>query len=199
MMKLFARVFLAMASLSLIATFFLPLWKISLEAPQYPEGLGLYIWTHNITGEKPHDLRNINGLNHYIGMQEIVPNSIPELKIMPFLLGFFVFLGLLAVVIKKKALLYTWVVLLVLTSLVGLGDFYKWGYDYGHNLDEHAAIKVPGMAYQPPVLGSKKLLNFTAHSYPATGGWIIIGALVLAFSASIYTFYGQPKVATGRR
>ena len=47
----------------------------------------------------------------------------------------------------------------------GFVDFYLWGYDYGHNLDtEHAIIKVPGMSYQPPLIGSKKLLNFKAIS-----------------------------------
>lgn len=55
-------------------------------------------------------------------------------------------------------------------------DFYRWNYEYGHNLDPNAAIKVPGMAYQPPVLGYKELLNFGAYSIPDTGGWLLVTA-----------------------
>ncbi|MCU0650108.1 MAG: hypothetical protein MUF00_19120, partial [Gemmatimonadaceae bacterium] len=59
-----------------------------------------------------------------------------------------------------------------------------WQYDYGHNLDvENAPIKVPGMTYQPPLFGTKKLLNFTATSWPAIGGWAAFGALALAIVA----------------
>jgi len=60
-------------------------------------------------------------------------------------------------------------------------DFWRWEYNYGHNLDPNAAIIVPGMAYQPPLIGFKQLLNFGAYSIPDIGGWIFIavGALLL--------------------
>ncbi|RMD99431.1 MAG: hypothetical protein D6814_05545 [Calditrichaeota bacterium] len=182
-MKKISRILLVVASLLLIGSLFLPLWKITLDAPQYPEGLGLYIWSHSITGEKPNDLRNINGLNHYIGMKLIEPTSIPELKIMPFIIAFLSLLGLLAAILNKKGLLYTWMILFILLGIVGLADFYKWEYDYGHNLNPHAAIKVPGMAYQPPLIGSKKLLNFNATSIPAAGGWLLFGSIALGLAA----------------
>ena len=54
-------------------------------------------------------------------------------------------------------------------------DFWRWEYNYGHNLDSHAAIVVPGMSYQPPLLGYKQLLNFAAFSIPNIGGWIFLG------------------------
>jgi len=61
-------------------------------------------------------------------------------------------------------------------------DFWKWEYDYGHDLDPAAAIKVPGMAYQPPLIGFKQLLNFGAYSIPDIGGWLFIGVgLILVF------------------
>ena len=65
-------------------------------------------------------------------------------------------------------------------ALAGLADFYRWGYDYGHNLDPEAIIKIPGMSYQPPLIGTKQLLNFQATSWPASGGWILIAALCWA-------------------
>jgi len=73
----------------LVLMYFFPLWSISLQAPQYPEGLGLYININSIEGHKPNDLQSINGLNHYIGMKKIEPDSILELKLMPYIVGFF--------------------------------------------------------------------------------------------------------------
>jgi copper chaperone NosL len=72
-----------------------------------------------------------------------------------------------------------------------LYDFYSWGYDYGHHLDPKAAIQVPGLFYQPPLIGHKTLLNFDAYSYPDTGGWIIVGAGILCFGVWIYERFGR--------
>lgn len=176
-MKRSTQVILAIISLSLIAGFIFPIWDIELEAPQYPEGLGMQIWISSIQG----DLQTINGLNHYIGMKEIVPDSIPELKYMQFILGGLIILGLLAAIIRSRTIFYIWFLLFITAGIAGGVDFYLWEYDYGHNLDPRAAIKVPGMNYQPPLWGSKQLLNFTAHSYPHTGGWLIILAGAAAF------------------
>lgn len=179
-MKTQSKIIVIAASLILILSFFFPIWYIDLEAPQYPEGIGLEIWLNKITGQKPHDLNNINGLNHYIGMKEIVPDAIPELKIMPFIIIFLIVFGLTAGISGKRILVYAWIVLFFVIAAVGLYDFYMWEYDYGHNLNPHAAIKIPGMAYQPPLIGSKMLLNFNAISMPHIGSWILVVAVVLA-------------------
>lgn len=176
------------ASLILIVSYFVPIWEISLVAPQYPEGLGLEIWIDTIDGQNPHDLDKVNNLNHYIGMKEIVPEAIPELKIMPYLIGFMILFGLLAVFTGKRALLYTWTVVFIIIGIVGMVDFYLWEYDYGHNLNPDAAIKIPGMSYQPPLIGSKQLLNFVAISLPGIGGYAIIGSILLGLIASILQF-----------
>ncbi|HEX3273664.1 MAG TPA: hypothetical protein VHR43_02315 [Gemmatimonadales bacterium] len=176
-MKPISRWAVAVASLLLLVVFVTPLWRIDLIAPQYPEGLGLRIWINQITGLKPNDLNSLNGLNHYIGMRAIVPESIPELRLMPQLLAAAVVAGLLVALIGRRPLLYLWAVLFTVGAVAGLGDFYKWGYEYGHQLDPTAAIKVPGMSYQPPVIGSKQLLNFHATSWPDVGGWVAIVAL----------------------
>ena len=179
-MKTQSKIIIIFASLLLILTFFFPIWYIDLEAPQYPEGIGLEIWLNKITGQKPNDLVNINGLNHYIGMKEIVPDAIPELKIMPFIIIFLIVFGLISGISGKRSLVYIWIVLFFVIAAVGMYDFYMWEYDYGHNLNPHAAIKIPGMAYQPPLIGSKMLLNFNAVSMPHIGSWILVAAVVLA-------------------
>jgi hypothetical protein len=173
-----SRLLLAVAALMLVGTYLAPLWHIALTAPQYPEGLGMYIWSNQITG----DLRSINGLNHYIGMKEIHPEAIPELRLMPLVVGVLVGLGLIAAAWGRRIGLAIWTGLFVVGSVVGLADFWRWGYDYGHDLNPEAAIKIPGMSYQPPLIGPKQLLNFEAASWPALAGWLAIAALLLALT-----------------
>ena len=71
----------------------------------------------------------------------------------------------------------------IIFGIVAMVDFWIWEYNYGHDLDPNAAIKVPGMAYQPPLIGFKQLLNFGAYSIPDIGGWLFIGAGVLMVAA----------------
>jgi copper chaperone NosL len=174
-----SRSLLALAALLLTATYVLPLWHIALEAPQYPEGLGLYISIDGVAGQNPNDLRSLNGLNHYIGMHAIVPEEIPELRFLPVAIGVLAALGLIAAAVGRRWALNTYAAILVSGALAGLADFWWWGYRYGHDLDPRAAISVPGMTYQPPLIGSKQLLNITAHSWPASGGWILTAAVAM--------------------
>ena len=167
------------ASLLLLLLFVVPLWRITLEAPQYPDGISMYIWINKITGDSEYTLQNINILNHYIGMKYIEPDSIPELKYFPFVVGFMVVFGLFAAWSASKYVRLIWVVLLLVLSGLGVYDFYLWEYDYGHNLSPTAPIKVPGMVYQPPLFGSKMLLNFNAASYPHWGGLALMAAIIL--------------------
>jgi copper chaperone NosL len=180
-----SRILILVASLALGLLYVLPVWTIDLEAPQYPEGLGMVIKLNTIEGQKPHDLNNINNLNHYIGMQEIVPESIPELRVMPIVVAVLMITGVGVAALGRRRLLYAWTAGFLAISVVGLVDFWKWEYDYGHNLDPTAAIQVPGMSYQPPLIGSRQILNFTAHSWPASGGTIAILAAVTAMLLSV--------------
>jgi len=180
------RLLVALAALSMAAVYFLPLWHIGLKAPQYPEGLGLYIAVDKIVGEKKQDLNSINGLNHYIGMKAIEPDDIPELRFMPKIIAGLIVLGLLVAAVGKRGFLTGYAGLLVLFSVAGLADFYKWSYDYGHDLSPKAIIKVPGMTYQPPLIGTKQMLNFQTTSWPASGGWILIVAVTLVVLLAVW-------------
>lgn len=155
-------------------------WQIQLEAPQYPEGLKMEIWSHKIAG----DVDKINGLNHYIGMALIKEENFPEFKVMPYLIWAMVILGLLVAITGKRVLLYIYSGYFIICGVWGMYDFWKWEFDYGHNLNPHAAIKIPGMAYQPPLFGWKQLLNFLAGSFPDTGGLLIIVPAVLIVGIS---------------
>lgn len=179
---------LYVASLSLIATYFLPLWRIDLWAPQYPEGLSMQIWLDKLSGQ----VEIINGLNHYIGMAHIKEEMFPEFQYLSYIVAFYIVFGLLTAFLKSRKMLVSYLVLLILAGVAALYDFWSWGYEYGHNLSPDAAIKVPGMSYQPPLLGYKELLNFGAYSIPAAGGWVFISVGVVAILLVAYETY-QPK------
>lgn len=189
------RLLLALAALLLTVTYVLPLWHIGLKAPQYPEGLGLYISIDGIRGQGEHDLQSLNGLNHYIGMHKIVPEEIPELRFLPIAIGVLAALGLAAAAIGKRWALRCYAGILVAGACAGLADFWWWEYRYGHQLDPTAAIKVPGMTYQPPLLGAKQMLNITAHSWPAAGGWIVTAAVALVVALVVLERRPRPAAA----
>ena len=173
-----ARVILFFTGLLLIAVLFVPIWRIELNAPQYPEGLSMSIYANRIGG----NVDIINGLNHYIGMRTIHDKDFPEFVIIPYIIYFFSFLFVLTAVVANKKLLYGLFILFVSFGIIAMADFWKWEYQYGHDLNPDAAIKVPGMSYQPPLIGYKQLLNFGAYSIPDIGGWIFIfvGIVLLA-------------------
>src|SRR5829696_8590838 len=178
-----------MNKMSLIATYFLPVWFIFLIAPQYPEGLTMNIWLTKITGQ----VDIINGLNHYIGMKHIKAEMFPEFNFLVYIAGFYILFGLVVALTGKRKLLLAYLIMTVLGGVAAMVDFYKWGYDYGHNLDPRAAIQVPGLTYQPPLFGHKTLLNFDAYSYPDVGGWIVIGVGLIFFLVWAWEFRQSKK------
>ena len=167
-----SRIALLIAGLSLVAVLFAPIWRIELTAPQYPEGLTLLIHANKLSGS----VDIINGLNHYIGMKTLHADDFIEFKVLPGIILFFAGLFILSAILAGRKLMYFLFGLFVTFGVLAMVDFWRWEYDYGHNLDPNAAIIVPGMAYQPPLIGFKQLLNFGAYSVPDIGGWIFIGA-----------------------
>lgn len=182
------RIVALICSLSLIAVLFLPIWRIELSAPQYPEGLVLKIHAGKLAG----NLDVVNGLNHYIGMRTLHERDFFEFSILPYIIGAFVIIGLLTVFINRRWLFITWILCFLLFAIIAMVDFYRWEYNYGHNLDPMAPIQVPGMNYQPPLIGYKKLLNFGAWSVPGAGGWIMAGAGVLMVLSGWFELRKKP-------
>jgi len=178
----FGKVSIILVLLFLASLWIFPMWKIDLRAPQYPGGLSMKIWINDITG----DVDIINGLNHYIGMKTIHKQDFREFVYLPAAILSFIGLGIVVLLLNRKIGYYLWTALFLVLGLFSFYDFYKWEYDYGHNLDPNAPIKVPGMAYQPPLLGYKKMLNFEALSQPHIGGWCFILAGVLLLAGCYY-------------
>jgi copper chaperone NosL len=164
------RMLFILSGISLFAILFFPLWQIQLSAPQYPEGLVLLIFPNKLGG----NVDIINGLNHYIGMKSLHAADFLEFTILPYIICFFSLLFITAGVIGKRKLTNLAFILFVCFGIIAMADFWKWEYNYGHTLNPDAAIIVPGMSYQPPLIGFKQLLNFGAYSIPDVGGWVFV-------------------------
>ena len=186
-----SRILLTLGSMALIIAYFVPMWQIVLWAPQYPEGLSMKIWTNALTG----DIDIINGLNHYIGMKHISVEMFPEFQYINWLPGLLIAIGLAAALLGSGRILFSFTLLSYIYAILALWDFWQWGYEYGHNLSPNAAIKVEGMAYQPPLIGYKNLLNFTAYSGPDSGAWVLIAVCLMATIIWWWTFFKDKKAS----
>ena len=169
-------IMLILAGICILSAVYFPIWRIELDAPQYPEGLALLIYANRLGGE----VEIINGLNHYIGMKTLHAEEFIEFTVLPYIIGFF---GIWAIVVglyfKSRRSVLILLITFALFGVLAMYDFWRWEYEYGHNLDPTAAIIVPGMAYQPPLIGFKQLLNFGAFSIPDLGGWMMLTGGVL--------------------
>jgi len=186
-MRISSRLILGLGALLLIPAYWLPLWSIRIVAPQYNDGLGMFIGLRDIWGHGRHDIQNINILNHYIGMKPIDPAIVDVLTIMPWVVGFLIVTALVVAAIGKRWLVAGWLVAFALLGTAGLYEFYSWNVDYGTNLDPMAPIKIPGMVYTPPLLGTKQLLNMTTTSLPSWGT-LMIG---LAFLSGVLALLNE--------
>lgn len=191
-LKKSSRILIAVLSIGMISAYFVPLWQILMWAPQYPEGLEMKIWINDLSG----DVKIISALNHYIGMRHIEVSMFPEFKYMIYIIAALIIAGLVASVVGKRLMLLILTGLIALSGAAALVDFYLWGYDYGHNLNPDAPIVVPGMSYQPPLIGTKQLLNFTAFSGPDIGGWtfLVIASGLIVLVTLEYLVYPKQKI-----
>jgi copper chaperone NosL len=188
-LTLAGKISIAVVVVFLATLWYLPMWQIDLRAPQYPGGLSMKIWINDIKG----DIDIINGLNHYIGMKTIHKKDFAEFVFLPVMILVFMGLGIVVFILNRKVVYYLWTGLFMMIALFSFYDFYKWEYNYGHNLDPHAPIQVPGMSYQPPLFGYKKMLNFEALSQPDIAGWFYIAAGVVLVGISIYEYKKMVK------
>ena len=182
-----SRILMIAGSLLLLALFLFPMWNITLEAPQYPIPLGMDIHINKFTDTNEFDIKNINLLNHYVGMQ-VIPNTIPKFKFFPLVVGVMITLGVLIGLFGNYRLFLVWFILMCLLGAAGMYDFYIWEHNYGHNLNPKAILQFTNpdgtiMGFQPPLFGSKDILNFKAHSYPRTGAYLLFFGMFLTVIA----------------
>ena len=174
-----SRIAVGAAGLLLVAALAFPLWKITMFAGQFPEGIRMEIFAHKLVGgNNGADLQGINILNHYIGMRELAAADFPEMKFIPFALGMFLLVGLRAAVFARVSNIVDLLVLFTYFGLFSLGAFVYRMHSYGHNLSPEAAIKVP--PFTPPVFGHQHIANFDVYSFPGMATYVLgLYALVL--------------------
>ncbi|MBO3115929.1 hypothetical protein J4050_04180 [Winogradskyella sp. DF17] len=189
-----ASIIMIIGSALLLGLFVFPLWSIELEAPQYPNGIGMNIHLDGLQGKEKHDLQNIDGLNHYIGMSKLPkPEDMWEFSVFPKVIGGMAALGIIIGLlglfkgISPKWFL-GWLILMCILGVLGMYDFNAWMVDYGTNLDPKAIMKMTDadgnpLSYKPPLFGTRHILNFVAKSYPHTGAYMMGFGMFLTFVA----------------
>jgi hypothetical protein len=179
------RLLMLVAVVCLAATFFFPLWNLTMFAPQYPDGLRLDIYSHTLQGGNAgQDVKEINVLNHYIGMRDIAQADFTEFKWMPFVIG-----GLGLLILRGIAIGTTASLLDVTMLFVYFGAFSLWSfgyklYRYGHDLAPSAAVKVD--PFMPPMFGYQRIANFEVYSYPQLASYAMaLGLLLLVVAFAV--------------
>lgn len=168
-----SRLLLALLVIPLLLGVTRPLWRISMKAPQYPAGLYMDIYTYKVDGgHQNQDIKEINTLNHYIGMHKIDRAELKDLDWIPFAIGLLVVLTLRCAAIGNVRALLDLVVMTSYVSLFAFGRFIYKLYVFGHELDPEAPIKIK--PFTPAIFGTKHVANFTTSSYPQSGA-ILIG------------------------
>jgi len=177
------RALLLVAALLVLPCYLFPLYEMTMFAPQYPDGLRLHIYSYKLEGGNAgQDVKEINLLNHYIGMQDLDTAEFTEFKWIPFVVGAFGLLFLRTAVLGKIAHLVDVLVLYLYFGAFSLWSFAYKMYWYGHHLSPTASVKVD--PFTPPLFGYKKLANFEVYSYPALGSYALASvALVLIVAA----------------
>ncbi|MCC7123734.1 MAG: hypothetical protein IT178_02735 [Acidobacteria bacterium] len=190
-----ARLMVLVAVALLATTYVLPLWNLTMFAPQYPEGLRLDIYSYTLVGGNGgQDIKEINVLNHYIGMRDLVDSEFTEFKWMPFVIGALGLFMLRAVVHGTVASLLDVTVLFTYFATFSMWSFGYKLYRYGHDLSPTAAVQVP--PFMPPMFGYEQIANFEVYSYPRLASYAMAGTMVLLLAAFASTWWRYRKVAS---
>lgn len=183
-LNLKSRILILIAVAALLPAFFFPLWNMSFYSNQYMDGLVLRIYAYQLEGGKTpnrDDLREINSLNHYIGMRPLLESDFSEFTWVPLVIGLLMILALRAMVLGRMSNLVDVFVLFTYFGLFSMWSFYHRLYMYGHNLDPTASIKVE--PFTPPVFGTKQIANFTVNSFPGIGSYAFFAFAILLLIA----------------
>ncbi len=172
-----------------------PIWYVALEAPNYPkeafpEGIPVYYHFDGFSG----DVHEMNTINHFIGMDPMERGA-PYLRmIAPYAL---VFVALLMVyyMLYDSKILDLLMLIPVFLPVIFLGFYAYWLYWFGHHMHDWGAFKIK--PFMPTVFGDGKVAQFTTHSYPTTGFWVLLAISALSLLAIVSKRKAR-KLATQR-
>ena len=178
-LNLGSRLLLLAAAVAIAVSLFYPLWKMHLVAPQYSDGLDLYIYSYKIEGGglNGQHLVEINNLNHYIGMKPIQQADFLEMIWMPFVFGLIILLILRAAVFGEMSNVVDLFALYSYFGIFSIGSFWYRLYEYGHNLDPMAPMRIK--PFTPLLIGVKQIANFREYSFPQLGAYLLLFSVFL--------------------
>jgi len=182
-----SRLCLLVAALTIVLTLFYPLWKMHLVAPQYSDGLDLYIFPYKIEGGglNGQHLNEINNLNHYIGMKPILQADFLEMRWMPFVFGLIILMTLRSVVFGEMSNVVDLFAVYSYFGLFSIASFWYRLYTYGHNLDPHAPVHIK--PFTPLLIGVKQIANFREFSFPQAGAYLLCLSVLLILLAGWFS------------
>ncbi len=165
----------------------MPLWQMKLTAPMYPAGLKMIAYGSRLEG----DLRELNIVNHYVGMKHIVPEEFGVMWLFPVGLGVIFILALIPIFLPRLRKLCALASLMFPVVILGFIQYYL--YKFGHGLNPDAPFRIP--EFMPVAIGNSTIVNFTAHSMI---GWgmvaLILPAIFLGFNQFVFpTKSSAPK------
>jgi copper chaperone NosL len=172
---------LSLARILLLVSIFFPYWHMELDAPQYPNGLFLTAYVDRLEG----DVKEIDGLNHYIGMRPLDEAAKFEKAVAIW--------ALVAMVLLVEGAMFVhtrWAVLLaipaVLFPFVFLVDLQFWLATFGQNLDPDAPLSSSVKPFTPTILGEGGIGQFKTYADVGIGFWLAIGCSVLTVVGFIF-------------
>ncbi len=175
------NILLGVAAVLLLVSVFLPYWKMTLHAPQYPQGLSVEVYVNRMTG----DVAEIDGLNHYIGMRPLGEAAQLERAVSFVAVGALVLLVLAAIFVHSP-----WALLLALPAIlwpfIFIGDMYYWMRNFGMNLDPTAPLSSSIDPFVPPILGSGMVGQFETVATFEIGLWLAFLAVALILAGLYY-------------
>ncbi len=172
---------ISLARICLLVSLFLPYWHIKLKAPQYPrKDLQLDAYINRVEG----DMREINGLNHYIGMRPL--NEAAEFEKA---IGVW---GIIALVLLMESAMFIhsrWAALFLIPVILFpaffLADLYYWLNLFGQNLDPKAPLSSSIKPFTPPPLGEGVIGQFKTIAWQGYGLWLAWAAAGLSLIAIV--------------
>ena len=155
---------LSLAKLALLCSVFLPYWHLDLQAPQFPDGLTVTTYVNQVTG----DVREVDSLNHYIGMRPLGEAAQFERSIS--------IIALIVLILLVESVAYVhskWAALIALPAIlypgIFLADLYYWLHRFGNELDPTAAMSNAVEPFTPPLLGRGVIGQFETHARMGVG------------------------------
>ncbi|MBX3379113.1 MAG: hypothetical protein KF805_03380 [Phycisphaeraceae bacterium] len=172
---------LMLARVLLLVSVFLPYWHMELEAPQYPNGLFLTAYVNHLTG----DVREIDGLNHYIGMRPLGEAAAFERAA-----GVWMIIAMFLLVEGAAFVHSKWAVLLavpaILFPVMFIADLYFWMRTFGLNLNPDAPLSAAIKPFVPTVIGEGGIGQFKTYAEFGNGYWLAVGCAALTIVGFVF-------------